>query len=85
MSRKVDLQGVIWIRTRPQTYPGSSGEEEPRSFDFGMQQLDVLEILDHWSTDYAYFKVRVKAGRFYVLRRARARDDWEVTQLSAMR
>lgn len=85
MTRKVDLQGAVWIKTRPQTYENSTGEREPRSFDFGMLQLDVLEMIDHWSTDYAYFKVRVKAGKFYVLRRARNGDDWDVTQLSSIR
>ena len=47
MSRGIDLHGANWTMTHPQTHAGMSGEEEPRSFDFGVQQLDVLEILDH--------------------------------------
>jgi len=85
MSRGIDLHGANWTMTHPQTHAGMSGEEEPRSFDFGVQQLDVLEILDHWASDHRYYKVRAKGNKLYVLRHTRGGDAWEVTQLTQHR
>ena len=82
MSRMMELQGARWMNTRAQTYSGLGGEEEPRSFDFGAQQFEVLQLLDNWkSPDHQYFKVRVNGVEFFVLRHHGVGDEWEATQL----
>ena len=85
MTRRVDLQGAKWMKTRPQTYTGSSGEKEPSSFYLGNQLVDVLEILDQWKADYRYFKVKARGQKLYVLRHASATDTWDVAPFGPQR
>ena len=82
---RISLHSARWMVTHPQTYTGRSGEKEPRSFYLGNQQFDILEIQEQWVSDYRYFKVKAKGGKFYVLRNTRIGDNWEVAQLSAQR
>jgi len=80
MLRSVNIPGAKWVPTRVQSYTGYSGKQEPRTFDVGNDRIEVLEFLDKWETEeHQYFKVRTKAGKFYVLRYVTGSVDWEVT------
>jgi hypothetical protein len=60
-------------------YAGYRGEQEPRRFIRGGQQLAVIEILDRWlDPNHTYFKVRCIDGTVSMLRHDTASDTWEL-------
>jgi len=61
-------------------YAGHRGEETPRAFTIGGQQVFVDEILDRWlAPDHRYFKVKGDDGDMYIVRQDTTSGAWELT------
>jgi len=61
-------------------YAGYRGEEAPRSFCRGEQEVRVQEIVESWRTPQARcFRVRAEDGAHYVLCHLEGADLWELT------
>jgi len=86
VARLVEASDAKWQKTRVQCYSGSTGDEEPRSFDIGYQRCEVLDIVERWKAPtHRYFKVKVQGAKFFMLRQPNGGDDWEMSQLNARR
>jgi hypothetical protein len=60
-------------------YAGYKGDERPVRLQIGGQWLEVVEVEDRWySPGVTYFRVLVKGGDGYVLRRDDAQDVWRL-------
>lgn len=60
-----------------QCYAGYRGEQEPRAFTLGEQQLEVIAIRDRWlAPHHRYFKVAASDGDTYILRHDESSGDW---------
>ena len=60
-------------------YAGYRGEEAPRSFVVGEEEMRVKEIVQAWRTPQArYFRVRAGDGDLYVLRHQERDDLWQL-------
>ncbi len=61
-------------------YSGYRGEQEPRSFDFGKEVVEVRSIIDRWTgPDYRYFKILGSDGCIYILRHDEYAWRWKLT------
>ena len=61
-------------------HAGYRGEESPRRFSIGQQEVEVSEIIDRWlAPDHRYFKCRGSDGNIYILRHDVIRESWELT------
>jgi hypothetical protein len=68
------------MKIRVLCYEGYAPGETPRAFYLGDRRLEVSEILDRWrGEDHDYFKLVASDGNRYILRRDRAREEWEIT------
>ena len=60
------------------------GDQEPRAFMLGSQQLQITQIIDRWiSPQLSYFKVRANDGCLYILRYDQSIKQWELTLFQA--
>ena len=67
-----------------QCYAGYRGEETPRRFKMGEQEIHVTRVLDRWlSTDHRYFKVLGSDMAVYILRHDEQEQRWELTFFKA--
>jgi hypothetical protein len=74
----VGPQQAAVVRVR--CYAGYRGEEAPRSFVFGEQEVKVVAIVEAWRTPQArYFKVQAEGGTLYVLCHQERDDLWQLT------
>lgn len=65
-------------------YSGYKADERPVRIMFESQTLEIAEVEDRWySPGATYFRVRVKNGERYVLRRDDAQDIWSLTAYRA--
>ncbi len=61
-------------------YAGYRGEETPRRFRMGTQNIEVQKILDRWlAPDHRYFKVLGNDNAVYILRHDTASWNWDLT------
>lgn len=71
-------------RVRVECYSGYKAEERPVRILFDEKALEVAEIEDRWySPGATYFRVLVRGGERYVLRRDDAQDVWSLTAFRA--
>ena len=69
---------------RVECYSGYKADERPVRIVFEAQTLEIAEVEDRWySPGATYFRVRVKNGERYVLRRDDAQDIWTLTAFRA--
>lgn len=65
-------------------YSGYKADERSVRIMFESQTLEIAEVEDRWySPGATYFRVRVKNGERYVLRRDDAQDIWSLTAYRA--
>jgi hypothetical protein len=58
-------------------YAGYKGDERPAKLQIGDEMVEVTEVEDRWySPGATYFRVRLKNGERYIVRRADAQDVW---------
>lgn len=71
-------------RVRVECYSGYKADERPVRILFDEKALEVAEIEDRWySPGATYFRVLVRGGERYVLRRDDAQDVWSLTAFRA--
>lgn len=62
-------------------YAGYQGEQEPRSFHYRGERLQVLGIADRWYDPAGkYFKVRASDGAQYLLRCDAETSEWSLVK-----
>jgi hypothetical protein len=67
------------VKVEVDCYAGYRGDERPVRVRLGGQVLEVAEVQDRWySPGESYFRVRVKDGESYVLKRSDAQDVWSL-------
>ena len=72
------------LRVRVECYSGYKADERPVRILFDEKTLEVVEIEDRWYAPGAtYFRVLVRGGERYVLRRDDAQDVWSLTAFRA--
>jgi hypothetical protein len=60
-----------------ESYSGYKADERPMRLRLGEKTLEVEEVEGRWyAPGETYFRVRVKGGDRYVLRRVEAQDVW---------
>jgi len=65
---------------RVECYSGYRGEETPRRFWLGKNQVEIREVIDRWiGPDHRYFKVLGDDGSVYILRFDADSWSWELT------
>lgn len=65
---------------RVECYSGYRGEETPRRFWLGKNQVEIREVIDRWiGPDHRYFKVLGDEGSVYILRFDVGSWSWELT------
>jgi hypothetical protein len=58
-------------------YAGYKGDQRPVKLQLGGEMVDVAEVEDRWySPGATYFRVLLRNGERYVLRREDAQDLW---------
>jgi hypothetical protein len=58
-------------------YAGYKGDERPAKLQIGDEMVEVTEVEDRWySPGATYFRVRLKNGERYIVRREDAQDVW---------
>ena len=68
------------MRLRVECYAGYRGEETPRRFRLGDNEIKVQEVLDRWmAPDHRYFKILGDDQAVYILRHDEASCHWELT------
>jgi hypothetical protein len=68
------------MRVRVECYAGYRGEETPRRFWLGDNEVKVKEVLDRWmAPDHRYFKVLGDDQAVYILRHDEALWKWDLT------
>lgn len=68
------------MRIEVECYAGYRGEETPRRFRMGTNQIEVIKVLDHWlAPDHRYFKVLGDDNAVYILRHDTEKWTWELT------
>ena len=58
-------------------YAGYKDDERPAKLQIGDEMVEVTEVEDRWySPGATYFRVRLKNGERYIVRREDAQDVW---------
>lgn len=74
------------IAVRVECYSGYKADERPVRLFLGERALDIEQVEDTWYEPGAtYFRVTVRGGDCYVLRRVDAQDAWELSAYRAAR
>ena len=69
---------------RVECYSGHKAEERPLRILFEGQTLEIEEIEDRWySPGSTYFRILLRNGERYVLRRQEAQDVWTIEAFRA--
>lgn len=72
------------MEVRVESYAGYRGEETPRRFHVGEQQVAVTAILERWlAPDHRGFRVKGDDGGVYVLRQDLTSLAWEAVASAA--
>jgi hypothetical protein len=67
-------------------YAGYQGDERPVKIQLGEQLVEVAEVEDRWySPGATYFRILLRNGERYVLRREDAQDLWTLEAFRAHR
>lgn len=67
-------------------YAGYQGDERPVKIQLGQQLVEVAEVEDRWySPGATYFRILLRNGERYVLRREDAQDLWTLEAFRAHR
>lgn len=76
---------VIIMNIEVHCYSGYRGEETPRSFRIGSNNIEVIEILDRWlAPDHRYFKILGTDYSIYILRHDVQEWTWDLTYFSKL-
>jgi hypothetical protein len=72
------------VKIAVECYAGYRANETPRRFRLDEQLIDVVRVIDRWTTpDYRYFRVEGGDGGVYVLRVGIGASDWEMVLTDA--
>ena len=67
-------------------YAGYKGDERPAKLQIGDEMVEVTEVEDRWySPGATYFRVRLKNGERYIVRREDAQDVWTLEAFRSTR
>ena len=71
------------ITIRVECHAGPRGEESPRRFYLGANEIAIVDIVDRWlGPNLRYFKVRAAERDVYILRHDNQTQQWEITLFS---
>jgi hypothetical protein len=70
----------VFPTVRVECYAGYRGEQTPRRFRLGDNDIEIQDVIDSWlAPEHRYFKVRDARGDLYILRHDVGADLWELT------